>query len=438
MALRNEQVHGEGNAFAVVIRDYTRDMTSGAAFLLGAVVGAGAGALGSHLLTSSGTAAPEGLHASVTRSVGSAPGPVLEAGRPADPPAARTAPERLPQPGDLHVGRDAFVATYRTTYRQQTGSEPTPAQEATAWDHFRSSTTDVPASLAAQAAEAELESRRRAEISDRDDIMAVLNDEKRSADVAALRYDPVALGKLLAHRAAHVRVDGPSTSRPDGEPLADGTVLRYPDGVFTVGEPVLMGRGRRMPRDLTLEGSSMDRTLLTLSDFSANDVVWNLHLKDLTIDCGNDGAFDLRAQKASIQAEDVRFVRFDAGHGGCYVFDLSRGGAVYCKNCRFEGGYGRSPGHGNIARSVTVARFEDCTFERITYKIDVPGSFVRCTFRDCPRMQDLISGSNAGVHAGGQRFEDCRTETTLASEASGSTEPPGRDLKSLFPAFRGR
>jgi hypothetical protein len=269
--------------------------------------------------------------------------------------------------------------------------------------------------------------------------MALLGDGSRAKDVAALRDDPEVFHRLLAHRVKPTTLDGRSAgTRADEEPLPDGTRLLFQDGVFVVGEGLLMGKGQsRMPRDLTIEGSAMDRTLVTFSDFSARDVVWNLHLKDLTIDCGNDGAFDLRNKKASVYAENVRFVRFDAGHGGCQIFSFSQGGAVLCRACRFDGGYGRSPGLGEILRGPNVARFEDCTFERITYGIDGPTCFARCVFRDCPPMPDLIERTLIGSSSEGLRFEDCRTESTVAMDHPYDGDALRRDLKTLFPAFAG-
>jgi|GEM_PF-6718400 len=216
-------------------------------FFLGAVVGTALGALGTHLVGASRTTerldvADGGRN---ERTVEPASGPMLEGNRARERTFGTPAPTAPAQPGDLQLGQETFLRAYRATFRQRAGSDPTPEQERAAWAEMRSAAAGMPTGLGAQAADAVVESRRRAEITERDDIMAVLNDSKRASDVAALRNDPENFHRLVAHKVAPTTVDGRSaTTRTEEAPLPDGTRLLFPDGVFVVGEDMLMGKGR--------------------------------------------------------------------------------------------------------------------------------------------------------------------------------------------------
>ena len=103
-------------------------------------------------------------------------------------------------------------------------------------------------------------------------------------------------------------------------------------------------------------------------------------------------------------------------------------------------GYGSSPGHGNILRGVTVARFDRCVFDRVAYEVRprAPATFAGCTFQDCGRMEKVIQRSLMSTNTRSARFEDCRATTTLAPDATTRRVKLKRDLKVLFPAFKGR
>ena len=422
------------------------DTRTGTALFVGLVVGALLGAAGVHLLTRE-EVPPEDAAVRLERSVEAeaadrayahAPEPVLS-GRAGDDVEAEPSAEPRPAPGDLRLARGAFADAYRAAFRARAGNDPTAEQLDAAWARLQETTAAAAAGMAGAAAHAALADRRQAEITARDDIMALLEDRERREDAQALRNDPEAFARLLGHKGVGPALSGPDVaSRPAGPPLPDGAQLIFPAGVYAVGERALLGEGRaeRMPRDLTLRGAGIDATLVRLSDFSARDLVYNLHLADCTIDCGNDGAFDLRSEKASVYAENVRFVRFDAGHGGCTLFSFSRGGAVYCRDCRFEGGYGSSPGSGRILQAVEVARFEDCVFERILYDVAAhnPAFFARCTFRDCAHVEATRAQSLAYPVPRGARFDGCRFESTLRTDGLLTSASLGRDLKTLFPA----
>ena len=414
-------------------------MNTGVALAVGIGVGVVLGGVGTHLLFDD-------------EPVYEQPEPMEVNEAPTSEPTLRTAAsapaveeEPLdPEPGDLHVGRGVFAESYRAVFKSRTGDEPAQAQINAAWEQLQVQTAGAAAGAAGQSAHMVLADRRRAEITARDDIMSVLTDRNRSDDVLALRNDPEALTTLLAQKIKGPQVSGPGAAeQPDDEPLEDGSRIYFPNGAYTLTEQAVLGTGRnrRMPRDLTIEGAGIDRTLITLSDFSARDLVYNLHLRDCTIDCGNDGAFDLGREKASVFAENVRFVRFDAGHGGCYIFAFSRGGAVYCKDCRFDGGYGRAPGKGSITRHVQVGRFESCLFDRVSYEIGRHSRayFADCVFRDCGTMEKTLKQALASPNQNRARFDGCTVEYRL-SETGGRVLGAKfkRDLTSLFPTFKGK
>jgi hypothetical protein len=415
-------------------------MNRGMLLVVGIAIGGVLGAVGATVFSSpDDTTRPAGLQADAPEPEQAPPAPVLHTlGDAGD--AEGAVPTAAPGPGDLHLTRAAFFEAYRERFLSRTGSEPTEAQRAAAWDALQQQTHAAALAAGEQAARATIESRRKAEITQRDDIMALLEDKEREDDVLALRNDPAALVRLLDHKAKGPSLDGARhLTDPGDDGLPDGSVLLFPRGIFTLTEKAVLGIGprSRMPRDLTIEGAGMDRTLITLSDFSARDLVYNLHLKDCTIDCGNDGAFDLRREKASVFAENVRFVRFDAGHGGCHIFSL-RGGAVYCHDCRFDGGYGKSPGSGSILRGVTVARLDGCVFDRISYEIGrhTEATFAGCTFRDCARMPATLKRALAKPSRRGARYEDGTIETSLEPDERSGRAKLKRDIKTLFPGFK--
>lgn len=398
-------------------------------------------------------AAAAGAVVGLTLSIGRTP-----AEPPPPPPAIEPVPEPVPAPERRHVdvppgpapgeappadavviGKDEFLVAYRAAFAREAGRMPSTQQEEAAWGRAREAIHSVPPGFGAADGHLDADNRREIEIGDRDDILSFLTDSSRERDLLALRNDPGALTRLLAHRTIGPQLDGPTRLADRGDLVDDGTTLVFGPGVHAPSWDAIGDGRNQMPRDLTIQGAGMDVTLIRLSDFSPRDVVWNLHLRDCTIDCGNDGAFDLRNREASVFAQRVRFVRFDAGHGGCDLFTSGgKGGAVYALSCVFAGGYGSSPGAGNILEDIKVARFEDCSFERITYAVlggynDVGGAaFVRCVFRDCPSDITTLESEAQWMVKAGVVVDDCTAEWTLPEEAR-ERKDLRRDLRVLFP-----
>ena len=127
----------------------------------------------------------------------------------------------------------------------------------------------------------------------------------------------------------------------------------------------------------------MDATLLQLGDIGIRGDVQRLAFRDLTLDAGNDGLFDMRSGALVLDLERVRIVRFDAAHGGCHVFD-ARGVLIRARDSKIIGGYGRHPGHGDLFRSGPIlARFSRCRFELLDMSLSRVGSRGRVLFQDC-------------------------------------------------------
>ncbi|MCA8974529.1 MAG: hypothetical protein KDC98_07390, partial [Planctomycetes bacterium] len=381
-------------------------------------------------------------------------GRVTESGRPmaaapahAGEPTSMQGLESAANPARSAVVRDdpaivltraEFDAAYRAAFATAAGRAPTAERVDIAWERAQQMVAMVADGLGLGDGRDAAENSRKAEIRERDDIMTFLDDPERARDLVALRHDPEALRRLFAHRVTGPQLDGP-IRLARSERLADGTVLAFGPGIHRVSWAALEGEGGDTPRDITIRGAGMDRTLIALSDFSTPGILYNLHLRGCTIDCGNNGAFDLREAKASLFAEDVRFVRFDAGHGGCYVVAANEGGAFYAVRCVFAGGYGRSPGNGHIDRFLQLVRFEDCTFERLGYPVTRRHgnvAFDGCLFRDCPEDIEDIENERDPATAWGIGWRSCRTEWTIPHGGEDQEPDLARALTELFPDWK--
>jgi len=66
-----------------------------------------------------------------------------------------------------------------------------------------------------------------------------------------------------------------------------------------------------------------------------------------------------------LDLESVRIIGFDAGHGGCNIFDARKGNVIQARDSDFIGGYGKAPGLGYLFSSgqSILARFTNCHLE---------------------------------------------------------------------------
>jgi hypothetical protein len=180
---------------------------------------------------------------------------------------------------------------------------------------------------------------------------------------------------------------------------------------------------QEFPKDLVIEGRGMDVTLVTIDEISTRDEIHSLTFRDCTVDCGNDYLTDLRRDSpATIRMIRCRVVRFDMGAGGSVML-AARSAAFYASNCRFEAGFGRSPGSGNLfrVRSGLLVRIEDSTFVgpfRSVYDINRSATYVfeRCRFE---QQRVPLDKPPAGV-----RFIDCTSTPppTMRSKPKPLTE----------------
>jgi len=213
----------------------------------------------------------------------------------------------------------------------------------------------------------------------------------------------------------------------EGDPLPDGAVLDFHAGVFAVAD---LARGREpFPRDITLRGAGMNLTLLVLDELCPRGALERFAIEDCTV-FADGGIADVRSAPSVVALRRVRLVGFDCGAGGSYAMSLNQGCALQALQCRFEGGYGRNPGgYANLMRNTSplVARFDSCTFERMSLDHALGASvlFVGCVMNDMvdePRGVELASCS----------------VTVLPQELRWSDEARRRDLNDLFPGWRER
>jgi hypothetical protein len=269
---------------------------------------------------------------------------------------------------------------------------------------------------------------------------AFLEDKARGGTMELLRNLDTQLTDLVADEKRFAalferRTNGPlvnATSGPN-ETLADGTTLSFPPGVHELRLP----RTERFPRDVLIQGSGMDATLLRFAELDARDEVHSLAFRDVTIDCQNNYFTDLRNSPASIRLERCRVVRFDMGAGGSVMLSVRPAAAFYATECRFEAGFGSSPGSGNLFRfNAGLVRLDGCTIQgpfRSIYNADGKATYLfrRCDIRDVPAQEE----STVASPPQGVRFVDC-TFTYLARDAVTRNEP--RPLSDLNPAWPAR
>ncbi len=211
--------------------------------------------------------------------------------------------------------------------------------------------------------------------------------------------------------------------------LTAGTTLRFGAGIFTLKQNRLRGKdGEDLPTDITLIGAGMNATLLRIGDISIRGNAERLTFRNLTLDCENDGLFDMRRGGLVCEMENVRVVRFDAGHGGCTVFSSRGGTLVRARNCQFTGGYGRNPGawgaflwnHGQL-----TGRFENCQFEGVWLEQVSKGTLVyeNCRFNGYGPKLTMLSSERV-------LYNGCSvTDESTVGDGTGVTK---KNLSDLF------
>jgi hypothetical protein len=200
----------------------------------------------------------------------------------------------------------------------------------------------------------------------------ILQDKERGGAMTLLRSleeEKASMTGLLADRERFLNLFRRHTTGPvvAGEEVKaigavkDGSTLSYGAGQYKLNVDHY-GSGKPFPKDVLIQGAGMDVTLLRLNELCTSNEIHSLTFKDLTIDCNNDYFSDLRSDNpVTIRMVNCRVVRFDMGAGGSVML-AAETAAFHAEGCKFEAGYGRSPGSGNLfrVRSGLLARLDHC------------------------------------------------------------------------------
>lgn len=270
-----------------------------------------------------------------------------------------------------------------------------------------------------------------------------------------LADDAVAFRRGFVPRKSGAIVD-PLRADP-AAPLADGAHIVFPAGCHR-WDTTALSQGARFPQDLVVEGAGMDETLVVpTAALLARGKVGGITFRNVTIHC-NDHLL-LGVGVNIVHLDHVRIVGFDGdiGQGSAEVF-RGQALALLAEDCRFESGYGSTPGRVNwflgtspagSAKSgwLTIARFERCKFlgpfEKPTIGFSVfltspPGATVysQCDLVDCAEADratiehpDRLPPAWPPTYL---RFEDCRASYAPASDGAPRKR---RDVSEINPAW---
>ena len=187
----------------------------------------------------------------------------------------------------------------------------------------------------------------------------------------------------------------PATNQIDGSKLIDdidefarslegNTEVAFPVGFFEIDDRklsrALREAGKIFPDGVRFLGAGKEKTKLKFSNAALGDYdVDRLTFEAMTIDCGNDGMFDKRRGKLTLNLSDVRVMRFDAGHAGCRIFTVNDGLIVRAVDTDFTGGAGNTPGNGMVFYSsdVLIGHFVNCSFAGINHDLFRNFAFAR-------------------------------------------------------------
>jgi len=248
-------------------------------------------------------------------------------------------------------------------------------------------------------------------------------------------HDPERFGELI-HQCVTPRVAGPTLSSKDfaeGKEvdIVEGTIIEFGPGIHKLDECKLRGPDKRgLPSDVTIRGMGMDATLLRIGDIGINGDVNRLAFRNLTLDAENEGLFYLRAGSLVLDLENVRIVRFDAGHGGCTILDAKNGNVIKAINCEIIGGYGRSPGKGNLfdRGDSVLAHFTNCRIELLKLGLRPSSQDGHILFQNC--TFSLLRTNPLEKPMANIEFTGCKFETLWDFQMP--REKLRKDLGDLF------
>ncbi len=227
-------------------------------------------------------------------------------------------------------------------------------------------------------------------------------------------------------------LDGPTVIADSKLLPSDSATLLFGPGVHRLSR--FLENANEAPRCLTLAGAGMNQTMLVLGDVSVRGVLDRFAIRDCTVFTHDAYLFDLRREPAVVELDRVRLCGFDTGAGSSCAFG-TRATAIFARDCRFEGGYGRYPGSGNLFRIDTrafLARFERCTISAVSIPVrgiqsEASVLFSHCTIDRLLDQQRYLDDAPRGLV-----FEACSIQ--LADPSAPYTPP--RELDDLFPDWR--
>jgi hypothetical protein len=274
------------------------------------------------------------------------------------------------------------------------------------------------------------EERRRLEDAARGGTMALLRSlEKDWVAPWTLLGSREELGKRFVRRAKGPDLVDPSLLA--GAP--DGSTLYFPAGRHSF--PARALRHKSLSRDLRIVGQGMDATLLVLdAELDIRGEVDNLGFQDLTIHTNNNYLECFRSAPYTLRLVRCRVIGFDTGAAGGDMLSGSTG-AFYATDCRFESGYGRSPGHGMLfdVRGALLARLEGCTIRGPLYTVFNSSSRSAVVFSSC-RFLDMVARTRSQFENPRRvRLEDC-----TVSYAEPDAKAPRRSLEEINRGWKKR
>lgn len=421
-------------------RTFTIVLAAGA-FLAGALVVGGIATLAvPHVREAEGQRAAAQAAAEQQRErVQEVLGSVRDAQEVLDEEAAATRGERLQVEGWFSAALQAFALEGLARGWSEVRDDPLPDALATAGlARFREEVEALPARIGRELAEQR----------DLDDVVEAgieavgvfefleLLHRDTIGPFPDLVADAERFGALFDCAVGGVTVDGKQFAKQDGlsEELTAGATVHFGPGVTTVYNWRLHGP---LPHCATIAGEGMDATLLVASAIHDNQRIESLTIRDCTLLASGVDVLDLRGRGSVVRLERVRIIGFDMAAGSSNALRLNHT-ALFARDCRFEGGYGRSPDNGgtlfDVRTSALLARFERCRFDAMRLGLEDLRDRATVVFADCV-MTDLRDRLDPrSFEHPGIRLVNCSVQ--MAEPDPERKRDWSRDLDELFPGWR--
>ena len=250
--------------------------------------------------------------------------------------------------------------------------------------------------------------------------------------VPELAADAGRFGAEFAREAPEKRLDAGGIISHYAEHLADGVTMIFPHGTYKLDD--LAPPGHPFPRDLTLAGAGMDRTLFVMGGLNPVAPMRNLTLSDCTVFTDNRPLINLPHDRLVLTLERVRVLGFDSGQAPSPALRV-RALALRATECRFEGGAGRAPGAGTVIGVEgpgLIASFERCAFSFVGLGTASLDRAATLRLVDC-RLDDLTQDPASPPELPGVSFV-----RTGARPYDPAHPPQPFKLDKLFPRWRSR